>query len=46
VTWGRKEKQAKETVESLSLEKRKIEKMHARRKNSPEKKDNNQDELR
>ena len=43
--WGRKEKQAKETVENLNLEKRKTETMHAKRKNSPEQKDNNQDEL-
>ena len=43
---GRKEKQAKETVDNLSLEKRKKEKMPARRKNSTELNDNSQDRLR
>ena len=46
VTCGRKEKQAKETGENLSLEKRKKEKMHARRKNSTEMKGNSPDGLR
>jgi len=46
VTCGRKEKQAKETGENLSLEKRKKEKMPARRKNLTEMKDNSQDRLR
>jgi hypothetical protein len=36
----RKEKQENKTGESLSLEKRKKEKMHARRKNLTELKDN------
>jgi hypothetical protein len=42
----RKEKQAKEIGENLSLEKRKKEKMPARRKNLTEMKDNSQDRLR
>ena len=46
VTCGRKGKQAKETGENLSLEKRKKEKMPARRKNLTEMKDNSQDRLR
>jgi hypothetical protein len=46
VTCGRKEKQENEIGENLSLEKRKKEKRPARRKNSPEMKDNSQDRLR
>ena len=46
VTWGRKEKQENEIGENLSPEKRKKEKRPARRKNSPEMKDNSQDRLR
>ncbi len=46
VTCGRKEKQEYKIGENLSLEKRKKEKRHARRKNSPEMKDNSQDRLR
>jgi len=46
LTCGRKEKQANKIGENLSLEKRKIEKMPARRKNSTELKDNRQDRLR
>jgi len=46
VACGRKEKQAKETGENLSLEKRKKEKMPARRKNLTEMKDNSQDRFR
>jgi hypothetical protein len=46
VTCERKEKQEYKIGENLSLEKRKKEKMPARRKNSPETKDNNQDKLR
>jgi len=46
VTCGRKEKQENKTGENLSLEKRKKEKMPARRKNSTEMKDNSQDRLR
>jgi len=46
VTCGRKEKQENKIGENLSLEKRKKEKMPARRKNSPELKDNSQDRLR
>ena len=46
VACGRKEKQEKETGENLSLEKRKKEKMPARRKNSTEMKDNSQDRRR
>jgi len=43
---GRKEKRENEIGENLSLEKRKKEKMPARRKNSTEMKDNSQDRLR
>jgi hypothetical protein len=46
VTCGRKEKQENEIGGNLSLEKRKKEKRPARRKNSPEMKDNSQDRLR
>jgi hypothetical protein len=46
VTCERKEKQEYKIGENLSLEKRKTEKMPARRKNSPEMKDNSQDRLR
>jgi hypothetical protein len=46
VTCGRKEKQESEIAQSLSLGKRKSEKRLARRKNSPDLKDNNQDVLR
>ena len=46
VTCGRKEKQENKIGENLSLEKRKKETRPARRKNSPELKDNNQDKLR
>jgi hypothetical protein len=46
VTCRRKEKQEYKIGENLSLEKRKKEKMPARRKNSPEMKDNSQDRLR
>ncbi len=46
MTCGRLEKQAKETGENLNLEKRKKEKMPARRKNSTGLKDNNRDKLR
>jgi hypothetical protein len=46
VTCGRKEKQEKEIGQNLSLEKRKKDKMHARRKNSPEMKGNNPDKRR
>ena len=46
VTCGRKEKQENEIGENLSLEKRKREKRPARRRNSPEMKDNNPDKLR
>ena len=46
VACGRKEKQAKGTGENLSLEKRKKEKMPARRKNLTEMKDNSQDRFR
>jgi hypothetical protein len=46
VTCGRKEKQENKIGENLSLEKRKKEKRPARRKNSPELKDNSQDRLR
>jgi hypothetical protein len=42
----RKEKQENEIGENLSLEKRKKEKRPAKRKNSPEMKDNSQDRLR
>ena len=43
VTCGRREKQESKTGENLSLEKRKKEKMPARRKNSTERRDNSQD---
>jgi hypothetical protein len=46
VTWGRKEKQDNEIGKNLSLEKRKKEQRPARRKNSPELKDNSHDRLR
>jgi hypothetical protein len=46
VTCGRKEKRECKIGENLSLEKRKNEKMPARRKNSIELKDNSQDRLR
>jgi hypothetical protein len=46
VTCGKKEKQENEIGENLSLEKRKKETRTARRKNSPELKDNSQDRLR
>jgi hypothetical protein len=46
VACGRKEKQENEIGENLSLERRKKEKRPARRKNSPELKDNSQDRLR
>jgi hypothetical protein len=46
VACGRKEKQESEIGQSLSLEKRKNEKRLARKKNSPDLKDNNQDVLR
>jgi hypothetical protein len=46
VTCGRKEKQENKIGENLSLEKRKKEKRPARRKNSPELKDNSQERLR
>jgi len=46
VTCGRKEKQDNEIGKNLSLEKRKTEQRPARRKNSPELKDNSQDRLR
>jgi hypothetical protein len=46
VTCGRKEKLENEIGENLSLEKRKKEKRPARRKNSPEMKDDSQDRLR
>ena len=46
VTCERTEKQENEIGENLSLEKRKTEKRPARRKNSPELKDNSQDRLR
>ena len=43
---GRKEKQENKIGENLSLEKRKNEKMPARRRNLPEMKDNSPDKLR
>jgi len=43
---GRREKQENKIGENLSLEKRKIEKMPARRKNSTELKGNSPDRLR
>jgi hypothetical protein len=43
---GRKEKQENEIGQNLSLEKRKKEKRPARRKSSPDLKDNNQGVLR
>ena len=46
MTCGRKEKQEHKIGQNLSLEKRKKEKRPARRKNSPEMKDNSQDRLR
>ena len=46
VTCGRKEKLENVIGENLSLEKRKKEKRPARRKNSPEMKDDSQDRLR
>jgi len=46
VKWGRKEKQESEIGQNLGLGKRKKEKMPARRKNSLEMKDDNQDRLR
>jgi hypothetical protein len=46
VTCGRKEKQENEIGGNLSLGKREKEKRPARRKNSPEMKDNSQDRLR
>ena len=46
MTCGRKEKQENKTGENLSLEKRKKEKMPARRKNSTELKGNSPDRLR
>ena len=45
-TCGRKEKQESEIGENLSLGKRKKEKTPARRKSSPELKDNSPDRLR
>ena len=46
MTCGRKEKLENVIGENLSLEKRKKEKRPARRKNSPEMKDDSQDRLR
>lgn len=46
VTCGRKEKQEKEIGENLSLGKREKEKRPARRRNSPDLKDNSPDRLR
>jgi hypothetical protein len=46
LTCGRKEKQENKTGENLSLEKRRIERTPANRKNSTELKDNRQDRLR
>ena len=46
VTCGKKEKQANEIGQNLSLGKRKKEKRIARRKNSPDLKDNSPDRLR
>jgi hypothetical protein len=46
VTCGRKEKQENEIGQNLSLEKRKKDKMRARRRNWPEMKGNNPDKRR
>jgi hypothetical protein len=46
LTCGRKEKQANEIGKNLSLGKRKREKKLARRKSSPDLKDNSPDRLR
>jgi hypothetical protein len=46
VICGRKEKQENKIGENLSLEKRKKEKRPARRKNSPELKDNSPESLK
>ena len=46
MTCGRKEKQEYKIGENLSLRRRRRETISARRKNSPERKDNSPDKLR